>query len=113
MKIFKYQEVKAEDAGEGSCNVTVRWLIDKKLGAENFAMRLFEFKPGGHTPLHRHPWEHEIFVLEGEGVVVGEDGEYQISKGSVVFISANELHQFRNTGTDILRIICLIPYISE
>ncbi len=112
MKVYNYREVKAEKP-EGGEKIKIRWLITKETGAENFAMRLFEVEPGGFSPLHNHPWEHEIFVLEGEGVVVGEDGEYQISKGSVVFISANELHQFRNTGTDILRIICLIPYISE
>jgi len=40
MKIFHYQDVEAKDAEEGASGLRVRWLITKKIGAENFAMRL-------------------------------------------------------------------------
>ena len=70
MKIFHYQDVEAKDAEEGALKLRVRWLITKEMGASNFAMRLFEMKPGGYSPFHSHPWEHEVFVLEGEGLVV-------------------------------------------
>ncbi|RJS85888.1 cupin domain-containing protein [Candidatus Bathyarchaeota archaeon] len=113
MKIFNWRDVKAEDPGEGSQDVTVRWLIDRKVGAKNFAMRLFEFKPGGYTPYHKHPWEHEVFVLDGDGVILGEGRENPISKGSVVYIPPNEPHQFRNTGEKTLRILCLIPILEK
>ena len=36
-------------------------------------MREFELDPGGHTPQHFHPYEHEIYVLEGEGAIVDGD----------------------------------------
>jgi quercetin dioxygenase-like cupin family protein len=94
MRIFPYKEVKAEDAGEGTSKLKVRWLITKEMGAPNFAMRLFEMKPGGHSPLHRHPWEHEVFILKGEVVVV-EDG--------------NETHQFKNDGNMTVTFLCLVP----
>ncbi|MEM3553827.1 MAG: cupin, partial [Candidatus Bathyarchaeia archaeon] len=72
MKVFHYSEVKPEEAiEEGASKLKVRWLITREIGAPNFAMRLFEMEPGGHSPLHTHPWEHEVFILEGEGVVVG------------------------------------------
>ena len=109
MKVFSHRDVKAEDVGEGAFRVRVKWLIDEKVGAENFAMRLFEVEPGGYTPYHKHPWEHEVFVLEGDGVVVGVDGENKITKGSVVFIPPNEKHQFRNVGDKALKFLCLIP----
>ena len=109
MKVFNHRDVKAEDVGEGAFRVRVKWLIDEKVGAENFAMRLFEVEPGGYTPCHKHPWEHEVFVLEGDGVVVGVDGENKITKGSVVFIPPNEKHQFRNVGDKALKFLCLIP----
>jgi len=65
MKIFQYQNVEAKDADEGTSKLRVRWLITKEIGAKNFAMRLFEMEPGGYSPLHSHPWEHEVFILEG------------------------------------------------
>jgi len=110
LKVFDHRDVEAEDVGEGALKVRVRWLIDEKIGAENFAMRLFELEPGGYTPYHKHPWEHEVFVLEGKGVVVGEDGEHEIAEGSVIFIPPNENHQFRNVSDQALKFLCLIPY---
>jgi len=62
---------------EGTKSCTVRWLIGQKDGAKNYAMRLFELQPNGIIPLHFHEeTEHEIFVVEGEGVI--NDGENDI-----------------------------------
>ncbi|MEA1993095.1 MAG: cupin domain-containing protein [Euryarchaeota archaeon] len=109
MKKFRYSKVQKEQAEEGAVNTTVRWLITKKIGAENFAMRMFEIKKKGYSPLHSHPWEHEVFVLEGKGVVRGGDSEEKISEGDVIFIPANEIHQLRCRG-ETLKFLCLIPY---
>lgn len=95
MEIFHYREVEAEDAGEGTCKLTVRWLITQGMGAENFAMRLFEMEPEGYSLLHSHPWEHELFILEGGGVVVEGKEERQFRAGDVIFIPPNEKHQFK------------------
>ncbi len=63
-------EVKLEKMIGGAHGTSVRWLITEKDGAEHFAMRLFEMNPGGQSPHHSHEWEHEVFVLEGECLVV-------------------------------------------
>ena len=90
--------------------VTVRWLIGAAEGAPNFHMRLFELQPGATTPWHQHPWEHEVFVLEGEGVVRTEQGEQPLTANTVVFVPPNEWHQFRNTHPERpLKFLCLIP----
>ena len=109
MLIRRYDEVEAEVAEQGAENTTVRWLISEKEGAPNFAMRLFEIDPEGYTPLHTHAWEHEVFILCGEGVVVNKDGEYPVSFGSVVFVPGNETHQFKNTASEPLRMLCMVP----
>ena len=113
MKKFNYQEVESEEVGRGCKDVSIRRLITKDIGAEHFAMRMFQVLPSGHTPLHSHLWEHEVLVLEGEGVVVGEDGEENIKSGDVVFMPPNETHQFKNTGEKNLRFLCLIPYLDD
>ena len=70
-KAVHYSRVGAEDVTmDGAESVNVRWLISKKDGAENFAMRCFEMAPGGHSPHHSHKWEHEAFILEGECLVI-------------------------------------------
>lgn len=109
MKVFDYRQVEAKDANEGASRLKVRWLITKDMGAPNFAMRLFEMEPSGNSPLHTHPWEHEVFILEGEGTVVGADEERRFKAGGVVFVLPNELHQFKNSSSKTLRFLCLVP----
>lgn len=110
MRVFHYSEVKAEEAEEpGASKLKVRWLIKRDMGAENFAMRLFEIEPGGQSPHHSHPWEHEVFILEGEGEVLGADGKRKLKPGDVVLVLPDEVHQFRNNGEKTFRFLCLIP----
>ena len=94
---------------EGAKAVEIRWLISKEDGAENFAMRMFELQPGGYTPLHIHPHEHEVFVIEGQGVFVYEGREYPFGREHVIFVPPNKEHRFKNTGNSVLRLICVIP----
>ena len=109
MKVFPFSDVEAKEANEGASKLKVRWLITKEMGAPNFAMRLFEMEPNGNSPLHTHPWEHEVFILEGEGIAVAKDGERKIKAGSVIFIAPNELHQIKNNSEKVLKFLCLVP----
>ncbi|MDY6863732.1 MAG: cupin domain-containing protein [Thermodesulfobacteriota bacterium] len=110
MKIFYYKDIKANKVEDHEAIKTkIRTLISEKDGARNFIMRLFEIEPGGHTPLHKHPWEHEVFIKEGEGVLVIEKRELPLKRGDVIFILPGELHQFKNNSGELLEILCLIP----
>jgi quercetin dioxygenase-like cupin family protein len=113
MKFFHYLDVEAKDAGEGTSKLSVRWLITKEMGAKNFAMRLFKMEPGGYSPFHSHPWEHEVFILEGEGVVVGGGEERKFRAGDVIFIPSNEEHQLKNNSEKTVKFLCLIPYVQR
>ena len=102
-----YREVAAEAAQEG---ISIRWVIGRPEGAPNFALRVIEFAPGAVFVPHQHPYEHEIFVLEGEGVAQGADGEVAMRPGVALYIPPNEVHGYRNTGAGPLRFICVIPH---
>jgi quercetin dioxygenase-like cupin family protein len=111
MKHVHHSEVELEVPTEkGIKDIKVRWLISKKDGAKNFAMRLFEVEPGGYSPLHQHDWEHEVFVLEGSGVTRNKTQEESFITGDIFFVPPMEWHQFVNTGTETLKFLCLIPY---
>jgi quercetin dioxygenase-like cupin family protein len=111
MKHVHYTNVELEEPTEdGIKDVKVRWVISKKDGAENFAMRIFEIEPGGFTPLHQHDWEHEVFILEGKGIAKDKKNEKPFKQGDIFFISPNEWHQFVNMSNRKLKFICLIPY---
>ena len=113
MDVFNYKTIKAEKADCCAEKTQVRWLITREMGAENFAMRLFEMEPGGYSPLHKHQWEHEVFVLEGDGLIFDGQKVLPLHVGDVVFVKSNELHQFKNDSEKPLKFLCLIPYTKE
>ena len=92
--------------------VVKREVVCADKGAPNFCMRVFDIEPGAPTHSHEHPWEHEIYVLSGRGVAIGEQGETQIAKDSVVFVPPNKHHRIVNNGNETLRFICVIPIID-
>jgi quercetin dioxygenase-like cupin family protein len=110
MKVEKASNIaKMPVEVDGAKDAEMRLLISKADGAENFAMRMFELQPGGHTPLHTHAHEHEVFVLEGNGVFVCEDQQHEFGPEYVIFAPPNREHRFKNTGDSVLRMLCLIP----
>ena len=110
MKHEHYSDIELEEPIEKEIkDVKLRWLISSKDGAKNFAMRLFEIKTGGYTPLHQHEWEHEVFILEGEGIIKDKNVKKPLKKGDILFIPPMEWHQFLNEKKNILKFLCLIP----
>ncbi|MEM7455406.1 MAG: cupin domain-containing protein [Planctomycetota bacterium] len=110
MKVNHYEDVEQKPVEmPGSSGCKVRWLVGKEDGAPNFSMRQFEVEAGGYTPRHSHPYEHEVFVLAGEGIVMEDDVEHRIKAGDTLYVVPGEIHQFKNTGDTPLKFLCLIP----
>jgi len=115
MKVQHYKEVEGKEYTGKAKGLKVRWLITTDDGAPNFAMRVIEVeKGGGQTDYDVHPWEHEVFVIKGRGVVIDEAGnERTLSPGDFAYIAPNEKHQIKNTGDTSLEFVCLIPNPKE
>ena len=94
---------------EGCKGVKMRLLVGEDDGAPNFLMRRFELEPGGYTPRHTHAWEHETYILEGEGTVFGNGEEKPVKAGDVIYVPPEEEHQFIASPDGPLAFICLIP----
>lgn len=110
MKVAHYKSIPPDASGEKDASaIAIRWVIAEKDGAPNFSMRVIEVEPGGYSPFHNHPWEHEVFILQGRGVLVQQDEETPLSQGDVIFVPPGTQHQFKNVSEDKLEFICLIP----
>ena len=110
MNVASWSEIEGKAVGEaGAKGVTIRVLMGDNVGAPNFVMRHFEIAPGGFTPYHAHPWEHEVYVLGGTGKVRRKDGETGIGPGSFVYIPPDEEHNFSNAADAPLTFLCVIP----
>jgi len=99
---------EAPVAEEDSKGARIKWLINESDGAPNFLMRHFTIESGGFTPYHQHDWEHEVYVLEGQGKVRYEDHEERIEPGDAILIPAGKKHQFR-ADSEPLRFLCMVP----
>ncbi|MCE5267543.1 MAG: cupin domain-containing protein [Planctomycetaceae bacterium] len=111
MKVIHADQLEAAPVqADGAVDCRMCCLIGPDDAAPSFSMRRFEVAPGGSTPKHTHAYEHEVYVLEGNGVVTDGTQEHPLRPGIAVYVQPNELHQFRNTGSGPLRFLCLIPH---
>ena len=95
------------DNGEAS-GISFYPMLTVKDGAPNFAMRLFEIKPSGHTPRHSHTWEHEVVIISGSGYVLKHDERIAIEKDDFIMVPPGLLHQFI-AGKDGMSMVCVVP----
>ncbi len=113
-KVVHYTDIPAQTFGDAAPGTTMRWLIDEAHdGAPNYALRLVEVAPGGHTPRHQHPWEHENFVVEGVGRVLIGSRWHDLAAGSVVLVPPGVEHTYENTGDVPFKVLCGIPVASK
>ena len=113
MKVVHYEQIESAPVEmQGAAGCRIRSLIGPEDAAPSFSMRQFEVAPGGSTPKHAHGHEHEVFVLEGSGVVLEGEQEHALRPGVVVFVPPNQQHQFRNTGAGPLKFLCLVPHAA-
>ena len=95
---------------KGTKGCTVQWLISKEQGARRFAMRLFTLQPDGFIPLHIHDdTEHEIFIIEGQGLFDDSNKTILVKEGDTLFVPAGEKHSFSNQTPKPFKFICVIP----
>lgn len=107
MLVGNTSSVAPDQVQEG---IRIRWLITEAQGAPNFAMRVIEIDPGTVFEPHDHPYEHEIYVLEGAGMVMGPEGDVgEMVPGKFLYVAPDEPHGYRNTGDETLKFICVIP----
>ena len=113
MYLGNINEVKKEKVDmKGSSKTWIQWLITEKHGAKNYVMRLFTIEPDGVIPKHQHPWEHEIFVLKGGGIVGCCEEEKEAKEGDFIYIEPNVPHWYRNNGSKDWKFLCIIPMIK-
>jgi quercetin dioxygenase-like cupin family protein len=112
VKIVNLAQMTANEVDmEGARDVYKQVPIGQNDGSPTFSVRVFTIEPNGHTPYHRHPFEHLNYVIEGHGALVDEGGgEQKLEKGDFVLVLPDEKHQYRNRSKDErLVMICAVP----
>ncbi|MRR14723.1 cupin domain-containing protein [archaeon] len=111
MNVCHFLDVPEITGLKGAKGVSKRTLIGQVQCAPNFYLRRFHVEPHGNTPLHSHPWEHEIYVLSGTGTVSVAGEEAVLREGVCVFIPSDVEHQILS-GDKPLEFIYIVPVIE-
>jgi quercetin dioxygenase-like cupin family protein len=109
MKIQNYRQVGGINAAPG---VIMRIVAGPAEGAPTFVMRVFEIEPGSATPHHTHAWEHEMFVVRGQGTLKSGNHEKPLAEGDAVTVLPDEQHSIVNSGKGLLTVICVVPLVD-
>jgi len=63
--------------------------------------------PGGGPPPHRHDFEETFIVLQGEMEVTFRGKKSIARSGDTINVPANAPHQFHNSGSQDVRLLCI------
>jgi len=99
--------IKSVNVSYGGANNVSMKVLTK--GTGKFILRKFIIKKDGYTPFHNHDWEHEVYVLSGNGLLKTMKGNKKLKGGDVVFIKPREWHQFLNKSRKDFEFLCIIP----
>ena len=84
--------------------------LSKENGVPIYSFRVFTIEPGGHTPLHAHPYEHMNYIIEGEGYLTAQGKKHSVKEGDFALVLADEEHQYSNPSPEKPMImICAVP----
>lgn len=109
-KVTHYSAIEAKEFGPTAPGASIRVLIDDEHdGAPVYKLRMIEIEKGGNSPHHSHPYEHENFIVEGNGKVKINDEWFDLKPGDVVFVPPGVQHQYRNAGDTTFKFLCGIP----
>jgi len=87
----------------------IKVLIGPQQGWNDYVMRIIELDAEGYSPAHAHPWPHINYMIEGQGTLLIEGQAHPVQAGAYAYVPAGSHHQFKNTGTEKFRFICIVP----
>jgi quercetin dioxygenase-like cupin family protein len=61
-------------------------------------MHYSEIQPGKTSAHHIHPWEHEVYMIQGSGTLYCDGKEYPIKEGDAIFVPPQVDHYTLNNG---------------
>jgi quercetin dioxygenase-like cupin family protein len=82
-------------------------LLSGKDTAGRFCLIDMYIPPSGGPPPHRHDFEETFTVLEGELEATFRGAKLTVRAGETIHIPANAPHQFRNTSSQPVRMLCI------
>ncbi len=112
MKVVSLDAVKKNKVDMPGAEKALKQMpLGSEDGAPVYSYRVFTLEPEGFTPYHQHNYEHMNYIIEGEGVLVNEQGDkLPLKTGDFAMVMPNEKHQYRNiSDSKDFVMICGVP----
>jgi quercetin dioxygenase-like cupin family protein len=87
----------------------LRHLVTADVGSSELYVGEQWLQPGDEVLLHTHQVEEVLLFTAGSGEIRVGDESFAAHAGVTIHIPAGEVHGFRNTGQDELRLYVLFP----
>ena len=99
---------------EGAQGMSLQWLTADNLElSPQFCTRKICLDSYGTTPERETSWEHQLYVLSGEGLLVEKARESLIQEGATVLVRPNAAFKVKNTGKARLIYLDIVPSITQ
>ena len=100
-RIIRGSEVERLQRAPG---VTVAGFVTKDVGATEISSGITSFDPGCSNTTHYHNAEESVIVIEGEGILMINGEENEVTVNDAAFITPGTHHRLINTGETPFRI---------
>ena len=81
---------------------------DPVITESNFSVHMTEWEPGCQVDNHFHDTEMEaMYCISGSGIAQVNGVEHPFVPGSMIVAPPKVTHQIINTGTELLRVLCI------
>ncbi|MCI0440927.1 MAG: cupin domain-containing protein [Chloroflexi bacterium] len=101
---------KKDVAKENTAPGMERWsLVDGKKGAQSITVAEVVLAPGAKTPVHYHPTEEAMVILEGELEAILGDELFTVRAGNTVIAPPTIKHGFVNRSNRPARLFGIHP----
>jgi oxalate decarboxylase/phosphoglucose isomerase-like protein (cupin superfamily) len=90
----------------------IQWLSEPRVtGSKNITAGVVTLEPGKGHVRHNHPGVEEVlYVLEGEGIQMVENGAQErrvVRAGTMIHIPADVFHETINTGNGPMKLLAV------
>ncbi|MFC1899081.1 cupin domain-containing protein [Chloroflexota bacterium] len=104
---------KSVDSAAGdNPDILRRIFINQNIGATITTIGELTMAPGSELPLHTHPTEESMIIMDGEATsILGEETD-TLKPGDLIFAPADVKHSLANRGTKPMRFIFFHPTVK-
>ncbi len=94
-------------AGTLSPNANGTVLFEGEAYGSGVSCFLLRTAPGKGPDLHVHPYSETWIVRAGQARFTADGETLDVGPGDIVVATAGTIHGFKNTGTELLDMICI------